>query len=232
MSNLNILGAGAAKGVVEALQGGFEAETGTRLQSTFGPVGTIREQWMAGAACDVVILTAALIEALLSEGFVDAGSSAPIGGVSTGIAVRAGEAHPLIEDGEELKRALLAADALYIPDTRHSTAGAHFGRILDQLGIRESVAGRLREYPGGAAAMQALAGSERAALGCTQVTEILHTPGIEVAGTLPPGFELTTVYSAAVSTKAEAPGLARDLVRLLTGAWTLDVRRANGFEVG
>ena len=35
-------------------------------------------------------------------------------------------------------------------------------------------------------------------VGCTQITEIKYTPGVVLVGALPPGFELSTVYSAAV----------------------------------
>ena len=58
---------------------------------------------------------------------------------------------------------------------------------------------RLRPYPNGATAMRALAGARRTSpIGCTQVTEILNTPGVALVGPLPKQFELATVYTAGV----------------------------------
>ena len=57
MDSLALLSAGAAKGLVLALQQRFTEASGAQLQATFGAVGAIREQWLAGAPCDVIILT-------------------------------------------------------------------------------------------------------------------------------------------------------------------------------
>ena len=66
-------------------------------------------------------------------------------------------------------------------------------------------------------------------LGTTQTTEILYTPGLVLVGPLPPGYELSTVYAAAVSTAAQAPEAARALVALLTGEASAALRRRSGF---
>ena len=58
--------------------------------------------------------------------------------------------------------------------------------------------------------MRALAQSRAARpIGCTQVTEILSTPGVTLVGPLPKEFELATVYTAGVCTKAALPAEAR-----------------------
>jgi molybdate transport system substrate-binding protein len=93
------------------------------------------------------------------------------------------------------------------------------------------VASRLRSFPSGAIAMRELAQTEQAGLlGCTQVTEIRYTRGVDLVGPLPPGFELATVYSAAVCSNARQPELAQKLVALLTGPDAEPLRRAGGFE--
>ena len=56
-------------------------------------------------------------------------------------------------------RASLAANAWYCPDTARATAGIHFLRVLRDLGLDGEVADRIRAYPSGAIAMQALAQS-------------------------------------------------------------------------
>jgi len=54
-------------------------------------------------------------------------------------------------------------------------------------------------------------------LGCTQVTEINYTDGVEVISILPKRFELHTLYSAAVSSRGHQPTLAMDFIQFLCG---------------
>jgi molybdate transport system substrate-binding protein len=231
MMNLRILSAGAAKGLVTALQQPFTADTGIDVQGTFGAVGAIKEQLLAGAPCDVIVLTAALIEELIKSGRVLAGSSAVIGRVRTGVAVRTGQPLPDISDRESLAKSLLAAKGIYIPDAQRSTAGIHFVKVLEQLGIRGDTESRLRSYPNGAAAMGDLAQTSEAQLiGCTQITEINYTEGVTLVGPLPKEFELATVYSVAVCSNAAQPDVARRFVDLLSGSASEKVRAAGGFE--
>jgi molybdate transport system substrate-binding protein len=68
-------------------------------------------------------------------------------------------------------------------------------------------------------------------IGCTQVTEILYTPGVNLVAALPKEFELATVYTAAVCTKSAHPDLARDLVAVLSGEGSAELRRRGGFEL-
>jgi molybdate transport system substrate-binding protein len=229
-SDLVVLSAGAAKGLVEALAGRFRDDTGAGIDGTFGAVGAIREQFLAAGACDVVILTAPMLDELARDGRVVRETVAPLGQVLTGVAVRAGEPHPPIADRTQLRACFAAAPALYCPDTIKATAGIHFVKVLAALGLWPDVRPRLREYPSGAIAMRALA-DDRAArhVGCTQVTEILYTPGVELVGTLPEEFRLATTYSVAVATRAAQPALARQFVDVLTSPAQASLRARGGF---
>jgi molybdate transport system substrate-binding protein len=229
--DLHILSAGAAQGVVKALQPAFSADASVELKGTFGAVGIIKEKLLAGASCDVVILTAALIEELTKTGQIVAGSGAPLGRVKTGVAVRSGDPVPDVSSPGSLKASMLAARGIYFPDPERATAGIHFVNVLKQLGIYGEVERFLRPYPNGAPAMRHLAqATESGLIGCTQVTEILYTDNVTLAGPLPQAFELATVYSAAVCSKAGQPDIARRFVRLLTSEQSSSVRAEGGFE--
>jgi len=227
---LTILSGGAAQGLVAALAPQFKAETGAEIDGTFGAVGAMRDKLIAGGPADLLILTSALIAELAAGGHVAAGSAADLGGVATGVAVRAGDPEPAIADADGLRAAMRAADSIYFPDPKLATAGIHFAKVLDQLGIRDSVADRLRTYPNGATAMREMAAAQGRPIGCTQVTEILNTPGIRLVAPLPKEFELATTYTAAVAARAASPGEARRLVALLSGASTRPLRDRAGFE--
>jgi molybdate transport system substrate-binding protein len=228
---LAILSGGAAQGLVSALATRFEAETGCGIAGTFGAVGAMRDRLLAGAPADALILTRALVAELTHLGHVLPGSVVDLGVVRTGVAVRSRDPAPPIGDAAALRTALLAADAICFPDPKLATAGIHFAKVLDALGIAGGVATRLRPFPNGAAAMQALAHAPGArAIGCTQVTEILNTPGVTLVGPLPKEFELATVYTAAVCTRAALPDQAKRLAALLGGDAARAIRAQAGFE--
>ncbi|MBV9890820.1 MAG: substrate-binding domain-containing protein [Rhizobacter sp.] len=228
-NELHLLCAGAVKGLVLALQPGFEASEAVRIVARFGAVGAMRDELAAGAPCDVFVATEAMIAALVAGSALRARSEAAIGRVETAIAVREGVPPPDITSEAALRSALLAASALYLPDATRSTAGAHVIAVLEALGIREPMASRLREHPDGATAMRELAASgDDGAIGCTQETEIRYTPGLALVGALGPPHALATVYVAAVATSAREPDPAARFVALLAGPVSAERRRAGG----
>jgi molybdate transport system substrate-binding protein len=224
------LSGGAAHGLVNALAPQFEQETGYEIDGTFDAVGSMAARLRAGAPADVVILTLGLITALTGEGHVTSGSAVDIGTVPTAVAVRAGDPVPNIADAAGLRTALLCADEVYFPDPQQATAGIHFARVMRELGIWDNVEPHLRTFPNGSTAMRELAAStSERPIGCTQVTEILNTPGVTVIGPLPPGYELATVYTAAVAAKAASPAEARRLVTMLASDAAGEIRQRAGF---
>jgi len=230
VTTIRILSGGAAHGLVVEAREFFGRDTGIDIDGTFGAVGAMRDQLLAGAPADLLILTAALIAGLERDGHVVPGSARNIGDVETAIAVRFGDAAPSVDSADSLRAALLAADAIHLPDPTQSTAGIHFAKVMRDLGIAERVADRLRPAPNGALAMYALARSKSARpIGCTQVTEILATPGLKLVAPLPPSYALSTTYTAAVTRRAQLPDAAKRLVAMLTAESERETRGALGF---
>jgi molybdate transport system substrate-binding protein len=229
---LNFLCAGASQGLVKALQQRFMADTGATLQGRFGAVGAMKEALLAGEPCDVMIVTAAMIDALCDEGRLRAESRGALGRVFTGIAVCEGVPPPDVSSPAALKAALRAAESLWFPDPVRATAGIHFANVMRELGIHDELQPRFCTWPAGAIAMREMAASRAAgAIGCTQVTEILYTPGVVLAGELPAPFELGTVYSAAVTAHTAQAALAQRFIDWVCGPASLEIRRAGGFVI-
>ena len=222
---IRLVSAGAAQAIVHAVA----REAGVAIEGTFGAVGAMLEKLDAGEPCDVVILTRAQVEELAARGRVRPESVADLGTVATAIGVRAADPAPDVSGEAGLRAALLAADAIYFPDPARATAGIHFAKVVDALGIREQVAPRVRNFPNGATSMREMAAAGGHPIGCTQATEILATPGIRLVAPLPRGFDLETTYTAAVNAVAADPPGAAAFVARLTGAASRPQRAAAGF---
>jgi molybdate transport system substrate-binding protein len=233
MSDLKILSGGAAQGLVGSLAPKFKALTGLDIAGEFGAVGAMADKLRNGAPTDIVILTAALVGKLADEKRVVPSSVSDVGVVETALAVRSADPQVRVTDAATLRDAFLAADAIFVPDTKVSTAGIHVAKVLGQLGIADDVAARLKIFPNGATAMRHLAASDAARpLGCTQSTEIISTEGVVLSGSLPPGCELATMYTAAVTTPATHARQAQALIDLLISADQRELRTRAGFLNG
>jgi molybdate transport system substrate-binding protein len=230
MTALNILSGGATQGLVASLAPQFKAQTGLGIAGEFGAVGAMADKLRAGTNADIIILTAAIVAKLAEENWVVPASITDIGLVETAVAVRAGDSMVKVNDAAALRDALLAADAIFVPDIKTSTAGIHVAKVLQQLGIAEEVAARLRIFPNGATAMRHLAETDTVRpIGCTQSTEIISTKGVILSGSLPRGCDLATMYTAAVTAQAAHAPQAQRLIDLLIGADQRKVRTRAGF---
>lgn len=228
MSRLDFLSAGAAESVVRRVAD----QMGIDVAGHFGPVGGNRDRLVAGEDCDVVILTAPMIEALQEAGQVAAEEGAVLGRVATALAVCQGAPRPEIGDERSLRLALLGASAVFFPDPASATAGRHFAKTLRALDVMDKMQSRLRVQAGGALAMAALAeSSDPGAIGCTQTTEIRATAGVDLVGPLPSPHGLISVYAAGVAAQAKNPDLARRFLARLGGVETKAIRAEAGFEI-
>jgi molybdate transport system substrate-binding protein len=230
MKILTILSGGAAQGLVASLTPVLKAKTGFDIAGEFGAVGGMADKLRKGVAADIIVLTAALVAKLADERLVISSSIADVGVVETALAVRSSDPRVSVKNAHDLRKALVAADAIFVPDTKASTAGIHVSKVLQQLGIADEVAARLKIYPDGATAMRELAASSaKRPIGCTQATEIISTKGVELSGALPSGCQLATIYTAAITTRAANAREAKVLIELIASADTSEARRRAGF---
>lgn len=230
MTTVNILSGGAAQGLVRGLADAFKTQTGFGIGGEFGAVGVMADKLRASTPADLVILTQALLAKLAEETLVIPSSIANVGRVETALAVRSRDPKVTVKTEADLREVLREANAIYVPDMKASTAGQHFAKVLDRLGIAYEVASRLKIFSNGATAMRELAASTAThPIGCTQATEIIATDGIALSGSLPPGCELVTMYTAGVTARATHPNEAAALIALLTGADQKELRQRVGF---
>ena len=227
---MNILSAGAAKGLLQTIA----ADEGIQLNGEFGAVGAIKERLLAGAPCDVIVLTAAMIAELAAAGVVDPASVTPLGRVHTGVALLASSPPMQISSVASLRELCANASKIYFPDPVRATAGIHCLKVLTALGLVPSHEDRFATFPNGAVAMRAMADAgvagEVGAIGITQCSEILYTSGVQYAGALPEPYALSTVYTAAVILGAQHAPEARRLLAALSALANAGIVSAAGFE--
>lgn len=233
MGALHILGGTAAQGLIQQLSDSFQDSTGNVIEGDFGAVGFMRDKLLTGAPCDVLILTQSLIEELTVAGRVMPGTARALGLVRAGLAVSSDELPPAVDAPDAFKDALLAARGIHIPDPIKTVVGEHFMSVLNRLGLARQLAPMVHVHASGQAAVEAMAmamAEEPGHLACAQVSEILDTPGAQLAGLLPKSYELNILYTAAVAARTQQPQAARYLIDLLAAPSAAELRRAGGFE--
>jgi len=231
MAEIRILSAGAAQAVVEKISESYTRDTGYEVKGEFSAVGAIKQRVLDGAAADVILLTAVLIDELISAGQVVAGTRADLGKVGTGVAVRAGTPPLDVSNAQSLRSSLLAATRIVCPDPAVATAGKVVMQALERMGISGQAKPKLQYFPNGYAAMKWLAESRgRNEVGITQITEILANNGVTYAGPLPGDLQSKTVYSAGVAARAAEATAGRGFISRLTSAAAKDVLATAGYE--
>ena len=69
-------------------------------------------------------------------------------------------------------------------------------------------------------------------IGVIPITQVVTTPGLDLAGPLPPEIQVYTVFEGAVSANSKVPDAARALIKFLTGPTAIPVIKAQGMEPG
>ncbi len=194
---IRVLAAGAVQKAIERLIPPFEATSGRKVRVTYDTVGSLRDRVLQGDAPDIVILSEAGLKALADKGRIVGGAFITVG--RTGVGLCAPLAAPALDIStpENLKAALLGAASIAHADpARGATAGTHFRKVIEALGIAGELGARITVVPfGGAIAADVAAG--KFAIGVSQATEIVPNPNVRFLGTLPEPHALWTAYGAA-----------------------------------
>lgn len=207
-------------GVYAELTPAFERASGHHLITARGPsMGDSPEAIPArlarGEPADVVILDGATADALAKQGLVRAGSKVDLARSQIGMVVRAGAPKPDIGSVDAFRSALLAAKSIAYSD---SGSGTYLSTTLfAKLGVADQVAAksrRVRGPPSGEPVAAVVARGE-AELGFQQVSELIHVPGITFVGAIPSELQPGFSFSGAITSTAQQPAAADELIRFL-----------------
>ena len=213
----------ALKTVFEELAPQFEKATGHKLAITFGSTNPLKARIEKGEAFDLTILGETAIDDLIKQGKLVAATRAVVARSGLGLAIRKGAPKPDIGTTETFKRTLLNAKS--IAYLEGGLTGTYLKVLFQRLGIADSMQSKHKSVRGA----EAVANGE-VELGVTQMSEILHQTGAELAGPLPPEIQNYTNFLSAIGAGARQADAARALLKYLASPAAARVMKANGLE--
>jgi len=223
-AELKVVSTTAFKGVLEELGPQFEKTTENKVSFAFAPTVVIKTQIEQGAAFDVAVLTSAVNDGLAAAGKIVPDSGKTVARAGMGVAVANGAAKP---DLSTVKQALLNAKSIGFNGQGASRAG--FEALFAKLGMTDVLAPKIKLLQTGAPEGVARGEVE---LGLGPVSEIIPTPGVQVAGFLPAEIQSYLVLTAAISASSKEAAAAQNFIKFLTAPSALPVLTAKGMDQG
>jgi molybdate transport system substrate-binding protein len=214
----------ATRLVLGELADAYRRQSGQRVTIvSVGGVDAIR-RIEAGETLDFAVLAAHAIDRLGRAGHLDSSSRVDIARSGIAVAVAAGAQRVDIGDEDAVRNAVSNARSI-----GYSTgpSGVHMLRLFERWGIAEQVGPRLVQAPPGVA-VGSLVASGTVALGFQQSSELMHLPGIDVLGPLPPAIQAVTVFAAATCTASRRQDIARGVLAFLASPVADVAKRRHG----
>jgi len=216
----------ATRQVLAELADAYARSTGSEvaIESVGGVDAARRVQ--AGEAFDLVVLASDAIDRLIGSGHVVAGSRVDLMRSPVAIAVRASAPRPDVGSEAALRQAVEAARRI-----GYSTgpSGTHLARLFERWGLADRIRDRIVQPPPGVPVGGLVARGE-IELGFQQLSELMHLEGIDVIGTLPPGCDFITIFSAGVCATATQSDAARAMLDFMSSPAADEAKRRHGME--
>lgn len=201
-----------------------KAGIGVAIESVGGVEAARRVR--ADEPFDVVVLADEALASLESEGRVVRGTRVAVATSGVAVAVRAGAPLPDIGTEGSVRDAVLNASSI-----GYSTgpSGVHLTRLFEGWGITEAISSRVVKPPPGVP-IATLVASGQVEIGFQQLSELVHQPGIQVVGELPPEIQVTTIFSGGICATSTQHEAARGWLSFIIAPGSGDVKRRHGME--
>ncbi len=195
------------------------------LIESVGGVDALRRV-QSGEPFDVVVLAADAIEVLIVGGHVAADSRTDLLRSRVAIGVKSGAERPDVSSEEALRQTVLAARTL-----GYSTgpSGTALLKLFERWGISVAVRERLVQAPPGVPVAQLVASGE-IELGFQQYSEMMDVPGLAILGSMPPGTEIISTFTAGICTASKQSAAVRGLLAFMGSTERAEIKRRHGME--
>jgi len=226
-AEIKVIASVGVRAVLTDLAPAFERASGHKLSIVYGTAVPLKRQIDGGETFDVVVLVPTMLDDLVKQTRVVAGTSTDVARVGVGVAVRKGEPKPDISSADALKKTMLVAKS--IAYTKESQTSAVLIPVMDRLGIvAEMTPKSILETSSSATARNVATG--KAELGFILISEILPVTDIELAGPLPAELQKYVVFTAGIGATSKEPAAARAFIDFLKAPAAAPVLKANGME--
>jgi len=225
-SPIRLLSSMATREVLRELAAGYQRAASHEVVTEAAGGVDVAKRVQGGEAVDVVVLAANVIDKLIAEGKLEAGSRVDLVNSGVAVAVRAGAPKPDITSEHAVKRAVVAAKTL-----SYSTgpSGTYLEKMFERWGVLAEIRNRIVVPPPGVP-VGSLVANGTAELGFQQLSELTNLKGIEVVGPLPPAIQTITTFSGGVSTNSSQPEAARALLAYMAAPSAAAVKQRHGMD--
>ena len=225
-AELKVIAGGSMTASLKEIGPQFEKATGHKLDITFAATPELIKMATSGPF-DLGVVP---VDVMKNDAARAKFASTPetIARVGYGVAVKAGAPKPDVSTPEALKAALLKAQSVAVFPA--SAAGAYVQKTFERLGIADQIKDKAKVQTGPGAIPQAVASGE-AELGVF-LTNVLHAPGVELAGPFPADLQQELVFVGAVATESNEAATARAFLDYLKTPEATGVFRAKGVTPG
>ena len=216
----------AMRHVLGELSDAYERQSGQTIAIVSAGGVDVARRVENGEPFDFVVLAANAIDKLAAGGRVNPESRTDLARSPVAIAVATGATRPDVSSEPAIRDAVLRARSIV-----YSTgpSGEHLVRLFKRWGIADLIAPRIVQAPPGVPVGTLLARGD-VELCFQQLSELMHVPGVDVIGLLPPDIQVTTVFVAAVCKASNCQVAAGALLSFLASSEADAAKRRHGME--
>jgi molybdate transport system substrate-binding protein len=229
-AEIKVLSVGALNSLTKELIPTFEKSTGHKVTIESGAAGAMANRIQKDEVVDVGIVTTVLIERLVTQGKVMAGTQVIVAKAGMGISARKGISKLDIGSIDAFKRTLIAAKSIGHTDPASGASSAIYAaKLLAGLDIAAELKPKIKTFASNALLHEAIAKGD-VELGFGQKTEILADAHLEFIGPLPAPVQNISQFSAGVVASTKEPDAAKAFINFLTSPVAAAVMKEKGFE--
>lgn len=202
----------------------YRQQTHNEVSLVFDPSPAVKKRIDDGETADVVIVQPDFVDEIAKSGKLIAGDKPVIGHVGVGLGNRSDSPAYDISTPQKFKSTLLAADMLVF---NNAASGNAFGRVLERLGIAETLKPKIvRTAPLGI--FEPVLKGKGNDMAAGTIPLIATTPGIKLLGALPGDYQSSLTYTAVLMTKTAQRNTAEGFIKFLVSPKAKDAFAANG----
>ena len=226
-TEIHIICSNGFKAGMEKLLHEGERNIGRTAKVQYGASANLKKIIESGEPFDLAILTPQVIDDLIKEGKIAAGTKVDLASSGVGLAVRAGQPKPDVATAAAMKQTLLAAKSIGYVGVGAGTPAIL--DMLDRLGVRDSVQSKTVLQQGAEQSMKNLADGQ-IDVDFALISEILPAAGVQLAGPLPPEFQRKIILSAGIASGATNREAAGKFVKALMSPAAATAVKSVGLE--